>query len=233
MGTLDGPGIRLVVFLQGCNFKCLFCANPDTIKIGEGGSMVPDEEIVRMAVNEKPYFGRRGGVTFSGGDPLVQARELIPLCRKLKAEGINICVDTNGSIYNEYTSELFDLVDMVLLDCKEINPKRHRVITGRGNENVLRTMDLLYEKGVAVRLRHVLVPGYSNFDEDLIAMAEHFGKYDNIERLEILPYHTLGVHKYENLGWKYPLEGVETPPKEEVERVVEMMKPYFKLVWHQ
>ena len=133
MGTFDGPGLRLVVFLQGCNFRCLYCANPDTIDPkGESKETSPDE-ILRMAMSQKPFFGKKGGVTFSGGEPTVQAKELIPLFRRLKESGIHICVDTNGSVWNDDVKELLSLADLILLDVKQYNPERHRVLTERSN----------------------------------------------------------------------------------------------------
>ena len=113
MGTFDGPGLRLVVFLQGCNFRCLYCANPDTIA-GKGGTPTPPEEIVRMAMSQRPFFGKRGGVTFSGGEPTFQAKALVPLMRELKEKGIHVCIDSNGGIWNEEVEELFKLTDLVL-----------------------------------------------------------------------------------------------------------------------
>ena len=133
MGTFDGPGLRLVVFLQGCNFRCLYCANPDTIA-GKGGTPTPPEEIVRMAMSQRPFFGKRGGVTFSGGEPTFQAKALVPLVRELKEKGIHVCIDSNGGIWNEEVEELFKLTDLVLLDIKEFNPARHQALTGRSNE---------------------------------------------------------------------------------------------------
>ncbi len=233
MGTFDGPGLRLVVFLQGCNFKCLYCANPDTIPVSKGGKLIEDSEVLRRAISEKPFFGKKGGVTFSGGEPTVQAKELIPLCKELKANGIHICIDTNGSIHNRYVDELLELVDMVLLDCKQFNPERHKLLVNHDNSNTLKTAERLHQMGKPVRLRYVLVPGYSDFEEDMHALGKHFGQYDNIERLEVLPYHTYGKHKYENLGQEYLLKDVKEPTVEEVDRAVELFKPYFKTVWRQ
>ena len=134
LGTYDGPGIRLVVFLQGCNFRCLYCANPDTIDAkGESKETAP-EDILKMAVSQKPFFGKKGGITFSGGEPTFQAKALIPLFRMLKEEGIHICVDTNGGIWNEDVKELFSLADLVLLDVKEFNNERHKTLTSRSND---------------------------------------------------------------------------------------------------
>ncbi len=233
MGTFDGPGLRLVVFLQGCNFACLYCANPDTIPIGSGGKLVPAEEILRRAVSEKPFYGKRGGITFSGGEPTVQAKELIPLCRMLKENGIHICIDTNGSIANDHVRELFSLVDMVLLDCKEINPERHQTITRRDNTQVLKTAEYLASIGKPIRLRYVLVPGYTDFAEDLEALGKHFAHYTNIDRVEVLPYHTYGKHKYETLGATYALTEVKEPTAEEVAKAKAILSKYFTNVWSQ
>lgn len=233
MGTFDGPGLRLVVFLQGCNFRCLYCANPDTIPIGEGGRLTTAAEVLRRAVSEKPFFGKRGGITFSGGEPTVQARELIPLCRALREEGIHICLDSNGSIRNAYVDELLELVDMVLLDCKQINPERHKLLTAISNHNTLLTAEQLQQMNKPVRLRYVFVPGYSDAEEDLHALGRHFGGYTNIERLELLPYHTYGKHKYETLGQPYALTDVHEPSQEEIDRARAILSSYFSNVWTQ
>ena len=128
MGTFDGPGLRLVVFLQGCPFRCLYCANPDTIDV-KGGTPTTPEEILQMAISQKAFFGKKGGITFSGGEPTLQAEALIPLFKELKANGIHICLDSNGGIWNEKVEELFSLTDLVLLDIKQFNPERHRTLT--------------------------------------------------------------------------------------------------------
>ena len=173
MGTYDGPGLRLVVFLQGCPFRCLYCANPDTIS-SEGGKPTEPEEIVKMAVSQKPFFGKRGGVTFSGGEPTVQARSLSPLFDRLHEEGINICLDTNGGVWNSDVEELLAKTDLVLLDVKQINPARHESLTGRSNEQTLKTAQWLEEHDRPFWLRYVLVPGISDFEEDIRALGEHF-----------------------------------------------------------
>ena len=129
MGTFDGPGIRLVVFLQGCPFRCLYCANPDTIDLKGESKETRPEEILEMAVSQKPFYGKRGGITFSGGEPTMQAEALTPLFRELKAQGIHICLDSNGGIWNRHVEELLGLTDLVLLDVKQINPERHRRLT--------------------------------------------------------------------------------------------------------
>lgn len=233
MGTFDGPGLRLVVFLQGCNFRCLYCANPDTIPIDQGGQLIEEKEILRRAISERPFYGKRGGITFSGGEPTVQAQGLIPLCRALKDENIHICLDTNGSIRNQYVEELHQLVDMVLLDCKQINPKRHKLLTAMMNTNTLKTAEYLQAIGKPTRLRYVLVPGYSDAEEDLHTLGSYFGHFTNIERLELLPYHTYGKHKYETLGQKYELEHIQEPTIEQIDRARDILSNYFVTVWTQ
>ena len=208
LGTYDGPGIRLVVFLQGCNFRCLYCANPDTIDAN-----------------------KKGGITFSGGEPTFQAKALVPLFKMLKEAGIHICVDTNGGIWNEDVKELLSLADLVLLDVKQFNPNRHRILTERSNEQTLRTAAWLEENGKPFWLRYVLVQGYSAFKEDMEALGEHFKDYKQIERVEILPYHTLGVHKYEAMNMEYKLKNVEYNTPEQLEDAKNIFQKYFKTVY--
>lgn len=229
MGTYDGPGLRLVVFLQGCPFRCLYCANPDTISF-DGGTPTDPEEIVRMAVNQKPFFGRRGGVTFSGGEPTAQARKLLPLYARLKEEGINICLDTNGGLWNADIEKLLHMTDLVLLDCKQFNDRKHKSLTGRSNEQTLKTAQWLEDNGKPFWLRYVLVPGISDFEEDIRALGEHFKDFKMLQRVEILPYHTLGRHKYESLGWKYELENIPTNTPEQLDRAKRLFDEYFSCV---
>ena len=229
MGTYDGPGLRLVVFLQGCPFRCLYCANPDTISF-DGGKPTEIEEIVRMAVSQKPFFGRRGGITFSGGEPTMQAKELLPLFSMLKKEGIHICLDTNGGAWNDDIEELMRHTDLVLLDCKQFNNARHEALTGRSNVQTLDTARWLEDNGRPFWLRYVLVPGISDFEEDIRALGEHFKDFRMIQRVEILPYHTLGKHKYESLGWEYRLEDTPSNTPEQLERAVNIFKEYFDCV---
>ena len=153
LGTFDGPGLRLVVFLQGCNYRCLYCANPDTIDLKGESKKTDIEEIVRLAVNEKPFFGKKGGVTFSGGEPTVQAKDLIPLVKRLKEQGIHVCLDSNGAVWNKYVEELLGMVDLVLLDIKQFNPERHRILTERSNEQTLKTAKWLEENNRPFWLR--------------------------------------------------------------------------------
>ncbi|MDE6536247.1 MAG: pyruvate formate lyase-activating protein [Muribaculaceae bacterium] len=213
MGTFDGPGLRLVVFLQGCPFRCLYCANPDTIDArGEAVETAP-EHILDMAIDQKPFYGKRGGITFSGGEPTVQARELIPLFERLREAGVHICLDTNGSIVSDDVDRLHDLTDIVLLDVKQIRDEKHRALTGLSNRNTLENARRLARKGKDVWLRYVLVPGISDSEEDIHELGRQLGPMTNIRRVEILPYHTLGVHKYAAMGLPYKLAAPPpTPP---------------------
>ena len=231
LGTYDGPGIRLAVFLQGCNFRCLYCANPDTIDAKGESKETSPEEILKMAVSQKPFFGKKGGITFSGGEPTFQAKALVPLFKMLKEAGIHICVDTNGGIWNDDVKEMLSLADLVLLDVKEFNPSRHKTLTERSNEQTLKTAAWLEENGKPFWLRYVLVQGYSAFNDDMEALGEHFKDYKQIERVEILPYHTLGVHKYEAMNMEYKLKGVEYNTPEQLENARNIFQKYFKTVY--
>ena len=227
MGTFDGPGLRFVVFLQGCPFRCLYCANPDTIDpVGESKLTDPDY-IYDQVVSMKAFFGRRGGVTFSGGEPTVQAEALVPLCQRLKEAGFHICIDSNGTVWNEHVEALFRTVDLLLLDVKEIDPERHEAITSRSNARTLETAAWLEREGHPFWLRYVLVPGLSNDDAHLHRLGRHFADYKQIERVELLPYHTLGVHKYEAMGLDYKLKGIKENTPEQLDHAAAILRTYF------
>ena len=231
LGTFDGPGLRLVVFLQGCNFRCAYCANPDTIDLKGEAQETTLDHIIEMAVSQKPFFGKRGGITFSGGEPTLQAAALVPLFKRLKEQGIHICLDTNGSIWNEAVEELLQLTDLVLLDVKEFDASQHRLLTERSNEQTLRTAAWLEAHDRPFWMRYVLVPGYSDREEHIRALGEHFGRYKQLQRVEILPYHTLGVHKYEALGWEYRLKGVQENTPAQLEEARALFEHYFTAVY--
>lgn len=229
-GTHDGPGIRMIFFLQGCKFKCLYCHNPDTIPF-EGGKEYEVEELVRRAVNMKTYFGKLGGVTVSGGEPLIQSAELLPLFKRLKEEGIHTNVDTNGRVLNQYTKELLDqYADLVMLDVKHFDPVWHKKLTGIDNKATFKFAEHREKTGKPMWIRYVLVPGWSNQPEHLEALGQHFKDYKCIDKLEILPYHKLGVHKWESMGWTYELKDVPENTEEQVQAAYNILKPYFKEV---
>lgn len=226
-GTHDGPGIRLVIFTQGCQFRCLFCANPDTFDLN-AGKIISIDELIRLAKDEKPYYGKRGGVTVSGGEPTIQSREVLQLFKRLHAEGINTALDSNGTILNDNVKELLNETDLLLLDVKHINDEWHHKITLHSNKTVLNVAAYREATGKKMWLRYVLVPGYSDQEQYLHELGYHFSEYETIERIEIQPYHTLGVHKWQALGMKYGLEGVEPPTAACVNKVADIFSRYFK-----
>lgn len=172
-GVHDGPGIRFIIFTQGCGFRCAYCHNPDTIS-AEGGHQTELEEIARLIMNSKAYFGNKGGVTVSGGEPLIHAGKLIPLFRFLKKEGINTALDTNGNFMNADVEELLGLTDLVLLDVKHIDPAKHKLLTGVSNANTLAFAEKLREINKNTWLRYVLVPGWTDAEKDLDDWGRHF-----------------------------------------------------------
>ena len=219
-GTVDGPGVRFVVFFQGCPLRCLYCHNPDTWRITDAKlSLTADEVLKRMTRNLPFYEG--GGITATGGEPLMQPQFLIELFKKAKEIGIHTCLDTSGILFSDsgewgaIIEELLSVTDLVMLDIKHIDRNAHKRLTGASNENVLRFASHLCERGIPMRVRHVLLDGFTDDEDELTKLGEFLSDFDNIESIEVLPYHVLGKHKYANLGINYPLEGVE--PKNEAD----------------
>jgi pyruvate formate lyase activating enzyme len=185
---------------------------------------------LKQVTDMKPFFGKRGGVTFSGGEPTFQAEALLPLVQAIKEQGIHVCIDSNGGIWNPSVEALLKEVDLVLLDVKQANCSRHESLTGRSNVQTLRTAEWLEQNGKPFWLRYVLVPGYSDMEEDIRLLGEKLGGYKMIERVELLPYHTLGVHKYEAMGQEYQLKGVKENTPAQIDRAAELLKEYFPMV---
>ena len=221
-GAADGPGVRFIVFMQGCHMRCRYCHNPDTWKM-DGGDEVTADEILKRALRFKPYWGKDGGITISGGEPLLQIDFVIELFKKAKELGINTCIDTGGNPFTKEEpfcskfEELMKYTDLLLLDLKEINPTRHKDLTGFDNSNIIEMAKYLSEINKPVWIRHVLVPEHSDFDEDLDALGDFIDTLSNVDRVEILPYHTLGKFKWENLGIPYTLESISPPSAERIE----------------
>ena len=230
-GTNDGPGIRFVIFLQGCKLKCLYCHNPDSIDM-KGGSLYSTDDLFEKIMNAKPYFGKKGGVTVSGGEPLLQAEGLIPLFKKLKHEGIHTALDTNGRILNHFCKELMDLyTDLVMLDIKHMTEEGYQYITGNKNcQTTFNVSDYREQTKKPMWLRYVLIPGITDHPSLLKMLGEHFKNYETIEKIEIQPYHKLGVHKWEALGWDYQLKEARENTPEELLAAKNILQPYFKKV---
>ena len=230
-GSVDGPGIRFVVFLTGCNMRCQFCHNPDTWESGRGTEYTADE-LLKKALRYKTYWGDAGGITVSGGEPLLQIDFLTELFRKAKEIGINTCLDTAGQPFTRENPffdkfvELMKYTDLVMLDIKNIDDEKHKALTGHTNANILDCARYLSDTGKDMWIRHVLVSGGVGASDDdglLKRLADFIGSLHTVRRVEVLPYHVFGVHKWGIMGIPYPLEGVEPPTQERIANANEIL----------
>ena len=217
-GTVDGPGLRYVLFMQGCPMRCLYCHNPDTWEIGKGIEMSADEVLANYKKNS--VFYKNGGLTVTGGEPLLQIDFLLELFTKAKAQGIHTCIDTSGityspknTSYNEKLMSLLEKTDLVMLDIKHIDREKHIELTGKDNENILEFAKMLDSINKPVWIRHVVVEGYTLDEGYLYALGQFIGRLRNIKALDVLPYHSMGVSKYRELGIEYKLEGMKALDK--------------------
>lgn len=218
-GTVDGPGIRFVIFFQGCPMRCLYCHNPDTWSVKGGMTKTVDELLVEYdSVKE---FMRDGGITCTGGEPMLQLEFLTELFEKAKEKGIHTCLDTSGITFNEKKiadyERLVKSTDLVMLDIKHIDDEEHKKLTGQSNENILAFARFLSDRGVSVWIRHVVVPNITDNDEYLFRLGQFLADIKTLKALDVLPYHTMGKPKYEQLGMEYPLG--DTPPLDKQEAV--------------
>ncbi len=227
-GSVDGPGVRYIIFVDGCQMRCQFCHNPDTWKMDKGIEYTP-EELLKQALKYKSYWGKKGGITVSGGEPLLQIDFLIELFALAKKKGINTCLDTSGNPYTTQEPfhskflELMRVTDLVMLDIKQIDDEQHRILTGQTNQNILAMARELSDMGQPMWIRHVLIPDRSDKDEYLYPLADFIHSLKTVERVEVLPYHTLGVFKWKELGMDYPLEGIYPPTKERIEHAEKIL----------
>ena len=213
-GTVDGPGVRFVVFLQGCPMRCQYCHNPDTWKMN-AGSVRSAQSILQEYDRNKAFYSK-GGITVTGGEALMQIDFVLELFTLAKAKGIHTCLDTSGityrpgtSSYNEKLDALMAVTDLVMLDIKHMDPEAHKSLTGHDNAGILAFAQYLAEKNVPVWIRHVVVPGITDDPGQLAKLGAFLGTLPNVKALDVLPYHIMGVSKYKELGIPYPLEGVE------------------------
>ena len=234
-GTVDGPGVRFVVFLQGCPMRCQYCHNPDTWKMNAGSVRSAQSLIAEYERNAAFYT--RGGITVTGGEALMQIDFLLELFRLAKQKKIHTCLDTSGityhpgeSHYNEKLDALMEVTDLVMLDIKHIDPEGHKTLTGHDNAGILAFAKYLDEKKVAVWIRHVVVPGITDDPDLLTRLGTFLGTLSNIQALDVLPYHIMGVVKYEQLGLSYPLKGVTPATKSQA---MEAKKIILTAYWKQ
>lgn len=222
-GTVDGPGVRFVVFFQGCPMRCLYCHNPDTWEISQAKYELTADEVLERMTRNLPFY-KTGGITATGGEPLMQIDFLTELFTKAKSAGIHTCLDTSGITFRSDAATLakfntlLEICDLVMLDIKHMDAAGHKALTSKEDTAPKAFARYLSERGVPMRIRYVLVPGYTDGEDDLKSLGEFLSTLDNIEQVEILPYHELGKTKYEALGIPYPLEGVRVPVGADIDR---------------
>lgn len=221
-GTVDGPGTRLVVFVKGCPMRCQYCHNPDTWD-PNGGTIMEVDEILEKYERNRPFY-EGGGITVTGGEPLMQIDFLLELFTKAHKRNIHTCLDSSGIMFNPNNPELMKkyyalvkVTDLVMLDIKHIDPEEHKKLTKQENKNILAFAEFLDEQGVTIWIRHVVVPGITFNEKYLKQLGEYLAKFHYVKALDVLPYHTMGIVKYENLGIDYPLKGV--PPLEKKQAI--------------
>ena len=225
-GTVDGPGVRFVVFFEGCPMRCLYCHNPDTWHLEDGQEMSAEEILSRMERNRSFY--RTGGITATGGEPMLQIDFLTELFAGAKERGIHTCLDTNGFVRRSdpVIDELLEVTDLVMLDLKQMNDEIHQNLVGVSNHRTLEFAKYLANKNVKVWIRYVVVPGWSDDDDSAHRLGEFTRDMGNVEKIELLPYHELGKHKWVAMGEEYKLDGVKPPKKETMESVKGILEQY-------
>ncbi len=214
MAAVDGPGLRFAVFFQGCPQRCIYCHNPDTWDPSLGEEMTADE-IIKKAVRYKPYFGETGGITVSGGEPFMQAEFLTELFKKCKEQKIHTAIDTCGFYLNDAVKEALSCTDLVMLDIKHTNPDKFKEITKQDFSHTIKFLDHMKETQKPLWIRQVILPGFTDSEEQILDLMELI-KGANVEKIELLPYHTLGVSKWEELGLKYEIPEILPPTNEKM-----------------
>lgn len=223
-GTKDGPGIRFVLFLQGCPLRCLYCHNPDTWKKEDAKYIQTPEEVYQEFHKVKNFV--RGGITVSGGEPMLQAEFVSALFKICKSNNVHTAVDTSGTLLNDKVKEVLEYTDLVLLDIKQINRERYKELTSANLEPTLKFMEYLASINKHVWLRYVLVPGYSDDENDLHEWAKYVSQFKNVDRVDILAFHQMGTHKWELLGEEYKLKDIQPPTLEQKQKAEAIFKSY-------
>lgn len=222
-GAVDGPGIRFVIFLQGCHLECKYCHNRDTWDINSGKYESLDEIFTKI-IRYKNYICPNGGVTVTGGEPLLQVKFLVELFKKLKEENIHTCIDTSGMVsITDDIKELLSYTDLVLLDIKHIDDNKCRDLVGKSNKLELEFAKYLSDNNIKMWIRQVIVPGYTDNEEDLLKLKDFIDSLKTVEKVELLPYHNIGEFKWKKLGLKYPLEGIRQATDEDIKKAKEIL----------
>lgn len=228
-GTVDGPGIRFVIFFKGCPLRCQYCHNPDTWS-QELHHPYTVEELLEEILKYRSYITPDGGVTATGGEPLLQMEFIYELFKRLKAQGIHTACDTSGITFQSKNrsnvnrhKKLLEVTDLFLLDIKHIDNTKHKQLTGVENTNILEFARFLSRHHKKMWIRHVLIPNITGNDEDLLRLKNFIKELEGVEKIEVLPYHTMGILKYQRLGIPYPLLGVQPPSKEEVSKAKQLL----------
>ena len=223
LGLLDGPGIRFVIFLQGCKLRCKYCHNPETWDINGKAENISPEELLKKIARFKNYFGSDGGVTFSGGEPLLQPEFLTECLKLCKQENIHTCIDTAGVGFGEY-DEILDYVDLVILDIKAVDGSEYKTLTGQDIKYFNQFLTAVQRKNKKLWLRQVIVPNMNDDRAHIIALCNFVKQIKNVEKVELLPYRTIGVHKYKDLNIPYRLEGVPELSEEKLNELNTILK---------
>lgn len=219
LGLVDGPGIRTVVFLNGCKLRCLYCHNPEMWKIKDYNMTV--DELVNKILRYKPYYKDNGGVTFSGGEPLLQSDYLLEVCKCLKKEKINIALDTAG--VGNYNEKLLDYIDLIIFDIKAVKSDDYNYITGYKIYESLKFLNKCQEKNIKMWIRQVIVPKINDNEKNILELKKFISKLKNVEKVELLPYHTMAIDKYKKLGIEYKLTGLEAMNKEKCKKLEKLL----------
>lgn len=217
-GAVDGPGIRTVFFMQGCPARCAYCHNPDTWNCS-GGKNITVEEVIHWANRGKPFYGENGGVTFSGGEPLLQGEFLLEAISELKKNNIKIAIDTSGTYFDKCTEKVIEACDMVLLDVKHIKPRTFYELTGLQQEALMHLIEIINKLDKPVWVRQVIVPGINDSEEYIKGLNEFMKQIKPAKKIELLGYHNMGEGKYEKLGIKYRLKGTAPMDGERLEEL--------------
>lgn len=237
-GSVDGPGVRFLIFLQGCPMRCLFCHNPETWDFTKGEEWT-SEDIIEKALRYQDYWGDEGGITVSGGEPLAQIDFLIDLFKCAKEKGINTCIDTSGAPFSRNPAwfakfeELMQYTDLLLMDIKHIDPEEHKKLTGLPNDHIIDLFHYLDGINKPIWIRHVLVPGLSDNDEYLARTRDFIRSLHNVERVEILPYHALAISKYDELGIEYALKDTQMPSAQRIKNANEILETASYTKWRK